>query len=62
MTPTKHEMLTRISKEASLLSNYAWFATVATDPKAKKDSMDNIINQWHYLKSAMAKAFPEVKL
>lgn len=54
------EALTRISKEASLLSNYAWFATVAKDPQAKKDSIDNVINQWAYLKRAV-EALPEVQ-
>lgn len=60
-TQITNEALTRINKEASLLSNYAWFATVATDPQVKKDSLDNVINQWAYLKLAMAEALPEVQ-
>ena len=59
-TATEREMLTRISKEASLLSNYAWFAAVATDPQAQKDRIDNIISQLEYLKRAIAEALPEV--
>nr|CAA6808803.1 MAG: Unknown protein [uncultured Thiotrichaceae bacterium] len=56
-----NEALTRISKEASLLSNYAWFATVATDPQAKQDSIDNVISQWEYLQAAFDELKQEVQ-
>lgn len=59
-TAAEHEIFTIISKEAELLSSYAWLAVIATDPQAKQDSIDATANQWRHLQHLMAEALPEV--
>ena len=58
---TEHEKLTRISKEAELLSGYAWLAAIASDPQEKQDGLDMTVNQWKHLQRVMAEVLPEVQ-